>query len=71
MMNITNLEEVFPMYRRNKFNEAIDVRKYECGSCKFYEFEREDKANYCNQYQHSYYMNDQCQKYWELSDDVR
>ena len=37
-------------YRKNKYSENIEVEKYTCGTCKFYEFEREDKDNYCNSY---------------------
>lgn len=25
------------MYRENKYGEKVDVNKYECGSCKYYD----------------------------------
>lgn len=52
------------LWRKNKFGESIEVEKYCCGSCKFYEFEREDKDNYCKEYGKYYPMNDHCSK-WE------
>lgn len=26
-------------YRKNKFNESVEVHKYECGSCRNYDFQ--------------------------------
>lgn len=57
------------MYRRNKFGELIDVNRYECSSCAYYEFEREDRDNYCNHYGRSYDYRDSC-SYWEESNEV-
>lgn len=57
-------------YRKNKFGESIDVEKYECGSCRNYEFLREDRENYCNHYCHYYHYRDHCKDYWEMSSDV-
>lgn len=52
------------LYRRNKFGESIEVERYECGSCANYEFEREDKDNYCKHYGKYYPYRDSCRGYW-------
>ena len=57
-------------YRKNKFGESIEVGKYECGSCRNYEFERDNTDNYCNQYCHYYHYKEHCNNYWEMSSDV-
>jgi len=64
-------KEAFDMYyRKNKFGESVIVEKYECGSCRNYEFLREDRDNYCNHYCHYYHYKDHCKNYWEMSHDV-
>ena len=52
------------LYRKNKYNESIEVYKYECGSCENYEFEREDRENYCKHYGKYYSDRDRCRGYW-------
>ncbi|MBQ7776014.1 MAG: hypothetical protein IJ379_08835 [Lachnospiraceae bacterium] len=56
------------IYRYNKYGESVEVERYECGSCRFYEFEREDKDNYCKEYGHYYGYRDHCNR-WEAYDD--
>ena len=57
------------MYRENKYGEKVDVNKYECGSCKYYLFEREDETNKCTHYGKYYDCNDRC-NYWEESNET-
>ena len=57
------------MYRENKYGEKVDVNKYECGSCKFYLFEKEDETNKCTHYGRYYDCNDRC-NYWEESNET-
>ena len=57
-------------YRKNKFGESIEVYKYECGSCSNYDFLDERGNNYCNHYHRSYGYRCDCQKHWELSEEV-
>ncbi|MFR8846283.1 MAG: hypothetical protein ACLVGL_15385 [Waltera sp.] len=57
------------MYRENKYGEKVDVNKYECGSCKYYLFEREDETNKCTHYGKYYDCNDRC-NYWEEANEV-
>jgi len=56
-------------YRKNKFGENVEVEKYTCGTCKFYEFEREDKENYCKSYCHYYPMSDKCNRWEEYTQE--
>ena len=58
------------IYRKNKYNEWVEVFKYECGTCKNYEFEREDRDNYCMHYGKCYPYRDSCRGYWEESDEL-
>ena len=43
--------------------------QYECGSCKYYLFEREDETNKCTHYGKYYDCNDRC-NYWEEANEV-
>ncbi len=53
-----------PLYRKNKYNESIEVDKYTCGSCANYQFEREDDTNYCTYFGKYYPYNDSCKGHW-------
>ncbi len=57
-------------YRKNKYGESVAVEKYECGSCRNYEFLREDRDNYCNHFCQYYHYKDHCKNYWEMGSDV-
>lgn len=57
-------------YRRNKFGENIEVEKYTCGTCKYYEFEREDKDNYCSNFCRYYTLDDSCKRWEEYTESA-
>lgn len=58
------------IYRKNKYDEWVEVYKYECGTCKNYEFEREDVDNYCVHYRKCYPYRDSCRDHWKESDKL-
>ena len=41
--------------------------KYRCSTCKYYEYEDEDRKNYCQWYRAYYYADDQCD-HWKEAD---
>ena len=41
--------------------------KYRCSTCKYYEYEDENKKNYCQWYKAYYYCDDQCD-HWKETD---
>lgn len=53
-------------YRRNKWNEEIEVEYGTCGSCVYYNFQDERNTNKCKKYDRYYYKEEEaCKKYYE------
>lgn len=48
------------MERKDKFGYWVTVHSGTCGACEEYEFENEDKKNYCRYYKSYYYKEDSC-----------
>ena len=57
-------------YRRNRYDEWIQVDLNTCSSCAHYRFEREDETNYCSEYGRYYPVDEPSCSRWERSDEV-
>ncbi len=57
-------------YRMNKYNEKISVEKYQCGTCKHYDFKDERDTNKCDKFNSYYPINDSCKNNWEEASDL-
>lgn len=57
------------MTRYDKYGCKCNVEKWCCGSCAHYEFEDDDKKNYCEEFGQNYYKDDSCKGRWEEASD--